>query len=217
MPHEVFGGRLDKPFRSPGRHHTMAGVIIRPSAKLTIFNQFEPNNDDALFRVQFNPQKFKERLSTNWARQTVPGLSHQVMQFINTNNYVIDLELFFRAVTADQQFLIKRQRDLLMSWQYPTGFFGNSIDGATGGAPPRLFLIWPNMLSFSCFLTSVEITHELFTPDGKTTEYRAVCIFEEVRDINLTYEDARDDVKNRFDGNEPEGDSSIDDTPANAP
>ena len=43
--------------------------------------------------AQFNPAEFEEALEVNWARQTVPGLSHQPLQFVNTGNVKFTLEL----------------------------------------------------------------------------------------------------------------------------
>jgi hypothetical protein len=47
--------------------------------------------------AQFNPTEFEEALEVNWARQTVPGLSHQPLQFVNTGNVKFTLELHFEV------------------------------------------------------------------------------------------------------------------------
>ena len=36
--------------------------------------------------AQFNPTEFEEALEVNWARQTVPGLSHQPLQFLGAES-----------------------------------------------------------------------------------------------------------------------------------
>ena len=51
-------------------------------ARMSIANVATGESVDA----QFNPADFEEALEVNWARQTVPGLSHQPLQFVNTGN-----------------------------------------------------------------------------------------------------------------------------------
>lgn len=40
---------------------------------------------------------FEEALEVNWARQTIPGLSHQRCSFVNTDDTKFTLELNFEA------------------------------------------------------------------------------------------------------------------------
>lgn len=70
--------------------------------------------------AQFNPAEFEEALEVNWARQTVPGLSHQPLQFVNTGNVKFTLELNFDALdpTTDVD-QIRFARRFLQSLCYP--------------------------------------------------------------------------------------------------
>ena len=52
-------------------------VAAQTPARMSIANVSSGESIEA----QFNPTELEEALEVNWARQTVPGLSHQPLQF----------------------------------------------------------------------------------------------------------------------------------------
>ena len=91
-------------------------VASQRPARMSIANVSSGDSVEA----QFNPTEFEEALEVNWARQTVPGLSHQPLQFVNTGNVKFTLELNFEAqdptTDLDQLHLSRR---FLQSLCYP--------------------------------------------------------------------------------------------------
>jgi hypothetical protein len=134
----------------------------------------------------FNPTEFEEEYGATYARQTVVGLGHQVLQFINTNNAKFDVELPFSAVDGGRAELarIARARIFLIAACHPVR--ANSI--LSGGAP-RILFVWPNLLSLTCVLTNLKIKHTKFNRSGATVYFMASVTLEEIRDVNLLMED----------------------------
>jgi len=158
--------------------------------KLTIVNLV--SNDE--LEVQFNPTQLMEQIEVNWSRQTVPGQSHEPLQFVNTANFKIDLELFFRALTEDELTKIHFARRQILSWAYPRDIGGDIV----GGGAPRLLLLWPQMLSITCVMTSVQITHSRFNSKGKSVSFTARVALEEIRDVRLHFDEVAEDNVLRF-------------------
>jgi len=55
----------------------------------------------------FNPKELTEKLDVNWSRLTVPGLSHQALQFQSTSNRQLSgvefyLDRFFATETGSE-------------------------------------------------------------------------------------------------------------------
>jgi hypothetical protein len=165
--------------------------------KMTVTNL----NTGLTMRAQYNPEQLEETVSANWARQGVPGLSHNVLQFSNTANETFAFELFFRANTEAEMQEIHRWRRFLKSLVVPRGG-ANTI---AGGAPPRVLLVWPRMLSLTCILPTAKFTHEHFNKMMQSRIFRVAVQFEEIRDVRMTSEDVFDDRELRF-GNVPGGD-----------
>lgn len=138
--------------------------------------------------AQFNPAEFEEVLGTNWAKQTIPGLSHQVKQFIHTEDVKFDLELFYHAKTDGGQIAalkdLHKARLFLYSACHPRR--ANSI---AGGGSPRIVFCWPNMISLQCVLTNLRLNYVDFNIQGTPTALRAKVSMEEIRDAHVTMED----------------------------
>jgi len=136
--------------------------------------------------AQFNPSEFEEALEVNWARQTVPGLSHQPLQFVNTGNAKFSFELNFEAQdpTTDLE-QIHHARRFLLSLCYPRR---GAADVASGG-PPRALLVWPNVVSLTCVITALSFKYSRFNLLGTPVQFTAKLALEEIRDIRLVSED----------------------------
>lgn len=137
--------------------------------------------------VQFNPEQLPEEVTVNWTRLSVPGNSHQQLQYGNTNNHTYSLDIFFEAHSEEELERIAEARNFLLSLCYPSG---NAGDVATGG-PPRVLFVWPNITTFTAHVARVRIVHQRFTLYGESSRYLATVEIEEVRDGRLTSEAVR--------------------------
>lgn len=169
---------------------------IAPS-RMTISN-LETNET---YTVQFNPEAFEEEVQANWNQLTVPGLSHQPLQFGHTTNETFTFSLFWRATTPDELEKMRQDRRYLKSLCYPRA----NAENVVGGAPPRVLLVWPRMLSLTCVVRQVNFTHEHFNRYGQARVTRGTLKLEEIRDVRISSEEVRDDSSLRY-GHVPGGD-----------
>jgi Contractile injection system tube protein len=136
--------------------------------------------------AQFNPTELEEVLEVNWARQTVPGLSHQPLQFVNTGNLKFTLELQFEAqdptTDIDQ---ILRSRRFLQSLCYPR----RGAADVVGGGPPRVLFVWPTFVSLTCVIASLSFKYSRFNLAGTPIQFTAKIALEEIRDVRLLSEE----------------------------
>ena len=136
--------------------------------------------------AQFNPTDFEEALEVNWARQTVPGLSHQPLQFVNTGNVKFTLELNFEAQDpATDLEEIHFARRFMQSLCYPR----RGAPDVSGGGPPRALFVWPNVASLTCVVTALSFKYGRFNLDGTPIQFTAKVTLEEIRDVRLLSED----------------------------
>lgn len=164
-------------------------AALRP-ARMSIANIATGESIDA----QFNPTTLEEALDVNWTRQTVPGLSHQPLQFVNTGNTKFSIELNFNAhdptTDLDQ---IHRARRFLLSLCYPR----RGADTVVSGGPPRALFVWPRIASLTCVITGVALRYNRFNQDGSPSQFAAKVTLEEIRDVRLTSEDVLADGTQR--------------------
>jgi hypothetical protein len=157
-------------------------VAGRAPARMSIANVSTGDSVEA----QFNPTEFEEALEVNWARQTVPGLSHQPMQYVNTGNKKFTLELNFEAQDSTTDLAqIHHARRFLESLCYARR---GAADVASGG-PPRALFVWPNIVSLTCVITSLSFKHSRFNVAGTPVQFTAKLGLEEIRDVRLFSED----------------------------
>lgn len=146
--------------------------------------------------AQFNPTSLRESIEAKWNNQTPLGLSHEVLHFGNTGNEQFPLELFFRALTPLEMEAIHRARRFLKSLCYPVG----GAETVAGGAPPRVLVVWPRMITMQCIIRSVGFEHALFNIQGRSRQYVATVQCEEIRDFRITSEEVFEDNQLRFGG-----------------
>ena len=139
-----------------------------------------------------NPAQLCESVQVQYSRLTVPGLSHQVLQFQSTGNRKFSgLEFYMdRLFAAEQPGApdILRFRSFLQSLTVPPG--GTQTVAQT--APPRALIIWPQVLTVEAVLTDLEFCYEKLSADGSVMAYMASCSFEEILDARRTGETAMD-------------------------
>lgn len=144
--------------------------------------------------AQFNPTDFEEALEVNWARQTVPGLSHQPLQFVNTGNVRFTLELNFEAQDPNSNLeQMHFARRFLQSLCYPR----RGAEDVVGGGPPRALFVWPTVISLTCVVTALSFKYGRFNLEGTPVQFMAKVTLEEIRDVRLLSEDVLADGTQR--------------------
>lgn len=138
--------------------------------------------------AQYNPTEFTEKVGANYARQAVLGNSHEILQFANSKNDVIDFTLYFSSANGGpaQQQEIERARAFLRSMTRPRGGLVGAIK--SGGAPRCLF-IWPNMLSMEAVITEVAFQYTRFNLLGRPCFFQAKVTLERALDGFVSSED----------------------------
>jgi len=126
------------------------------------------------FACQFNPESLTERNSVRYARLEPYALSHQVMHYLGTDNRKLTQLRFYvdRATSAahdSDQF-----RRFLRAFTMPSASRGPAC-------PPRLLLIWPQVLTLEGFVTELEFSYQQFASDGRVMVYTAQMTLEEAR------------------------------------
>lgn len=142
----------------------------------------------------FNPTQLTEKLQVNWNRQVVPGLSHQVLQFQSTSNRQLTgvefyLDRFFATEQPGEPNILEFRAFLRALTVAPAG-----TTGVLSAAPPRVLVIWPNVVTVECVVASVEFQYRQLAVDSTLLAYTASVTFEEVLDRRVTSEDLRRQV-----------------------
>lgn len=136
--------------------------------------------------AQFNPEDLDLLLEVDYARPTVPGQSHQQMQYVATKNLVTKFTLYCLAQSERDRDLVDSFSSFLMALCYAPA--GSTI---FEGSPGRVMFIWPRVATLTCRVTTVHFKHSHFAKDGGSLRYTAELTLEEARDSRLTAEDAR--------------------------
>lgn len=166
----------------------MEFVATRPP-KLTITNLASGVTVEA----QFNPEQFEESVSANYKRQGVTGLSHEVLQFSHSTNHQTSLDLAFVANSPADLERMTAARRFFLSLAYP-----RRGEDVLGGAPPRVLVVWPRMLSLTCVMSTVRIAHNSFNRLGYSVRFVATVQLEEIRDFRITSEEVYEDNQFRL-------------------
>jgi len=165
-------------------------VAGRRPARMAIVNVATGESVEA----QFNPTELEEALEVTWARQTVPGLSHQPLQYVHTGNARFTLELHFEVqdpTTSLEQ--LHRARRFLQSLCYPR----RGAEDVASGGPPRALFVWPGVISLTCVVTGLSFRYSRFNLDGVPVQFTAKVALEEIRDVRLTADEVLADGTRR--------------------
>jgi hypothetical protein len=123
----------------------------------------------------FNPSQLSEKVQVNWNRLSVPGLSHQVLQYQSTGNRQIGgVEFYLDRFFASRQ---PGDPDIL---QFRSFLRALTVPPAAMLAPPRTLIIWPKVITVETVLTDLEFQYRQFGVDSSVLVYTAVCGFEEM-------------------------------------
>lgn len=138
--------------------------------------------------MPFFPSTLTETIVVSYSRQKIVGMSHSQLQYGNTENYDLKgLDFFFRTTTPEEAFANSEARKFLMSVCYSR----EGAMGVRGGGPPRVLFIWPQLISLTCKLTTLQFKHTKFNVRGAPTVTSAKFDLEEVRNARLTSEAVR--------------------------
>jgi hypothetical protein len=165
---------------------TLSAALARPP-RCVLVNVATAESMECLF----NPTQLSEKLQVNWNRLVVPGLSHQVLQFQSTSNTQLSgvefyLDRFFAATNGSDS-VLGEFRAFLRALTVPVG--GTETVAAT--APPRVLVIWPEVLTVECVVNSVEFQYRQFDVEGRVLVYTATVGFEAILDVRVTSEEVR--------------------------
>ncbi len=136
--------------------------------------------------AQYAPTEFTETYGAEWAKLTVPGLSHKLLQFVSGENAALDLDLEFNQI-VEPKVPILEQRKFLMSLVVPR----RGASDVTTGTPARVLVSWPEMFLWTCRLTKLAMTHNFFAATGGSLMFKAKLSLEEARVTRLYAEDVR--------------------------
>jgi hypothetical protein len=146
---------------------------------------------DKELEMQFNPAEMNESLSVNWARLHSPGLSHERLQYGNTDNMKWSFQLIYDelAFTGTKQggtaLASADARNFLMSLCYPR----RGSPSVNDGAAPRVLFVWPNFISVDGVITALKFKHSRFNLNGQPTYFTVDVALEEMRDTRLFADD----------------------------
>jgi len=170
----------------PGGVRTFAdGSLAIPFGGVPVAKMYLVNLATGIERVvQFNPTEFSRTLEVEYAKQTVPGLSHKIMQYVSTGNSAFEMELFFDADNRDQILQNLATRRFIESLCYPRG-----VNSIVDGGPPRVLFVWPTFISLTTLITSVTETFTKFASDGTPIGFTLSLAMEETRDARLLSDD----------------------------
>lgn len=137
-----------------------------------------------ILTCQYAPTELKEVYGAEYAKPTIPGLSHKLMQFVSGENLVVDIELDFNQIVEPKTPILE-QRRFLQSLLVPR----RGATTVTTGSPARVLFSWPEMFLLTCRLTKLEMTHSFFAPTGGSLMFKAKLTLEEARETRLYAED----------------------------
>jgi hypothetical protein len=136
----------------------------------------------------FNPEQLVEELSINYSKLAPQGMSHEIPQYRNTGNHSFPLDLYMEAHSGDGADDIEDFRNFCFALAYAPGGAG-TIDS---GAPPRVLIVWPNVVSMTCILLGIRSASTRFSvEDLRITRCTISLTLEEIRDARMTSEDVR--------------------------
>lgn len=140
-----------------------------------------------------NPTELAESINVNWREQAVVGMSHPIMQYVGTGAHALPSVTFRvdayqmsrelgRNVTTSDVLGFKR---FLQSLTVPP----RGAENVTGGSPPRVLFVWPDVVSLTVVVRTAEFRYLKFAREtGAPLVYDARVTFSEVRDERMTSE-----------------------------
>lgn len=141
----------------------------------------------ATLEVMFNPRALSRKLAANYARKEVLGNTHAEHEYLSTGNQGISFDLFYNVETVDH---LQQSIDA-MNWLESLVYAPENPEAIAQAAPPRVLIVWPNTMTMTTRLMSVEFNHQRFNRHGYTIQWTAKCMWEETRIRRLNKADVR--------------------------
>lgn len=159
--------------------------------------------------AQYNPEELDEQLEADYKRLAVQGLSHEPLQYIQTKNLKIEMELGFDETSTDliavsipaqpqlgahnpqpekygAQTTPAYMRRFLQSFMYARKEGG---DGILGAGTPRALFTWPGLFSVESKITKLSFKHKRFNLALKNVIFTVKVSLEESRMTRIYSED----------------------------
>jgi Contractile injection system tube protein len=139
--------------------------------------------------VQYNPVSLKESFEPVYNRLKIVGMSHELLQYANSTNFLVEFDLHFDAVTRYRggTYDVSAARKFLMSLGLSPRSSSNGL--LSNGQPSSVLLLWPNLYSMTCKLTAYSSDLTTFAQDGSLLRFTSHIKIEEVRDVRLFADD----------------------------
>jgi len=153
-------------------------TVVRALKQVTLYELGRPKNyHDALL----NPQSLSISVSVGIGKQYPIGASHSAKQYSHTEDPVVPLEFYVSAQFAKRFGSgiadVEKSVRWFTQFAYPRG---------SGLAPPKLVLIWPNVLTMAMVLESVTVVYERFQADLAGRAARISVQYSEIRNTLKT-------------------------------
>jgi hypothetical protein len=141
-------------------------------------------------QCQFNPASLERSITINYSRITVPGLSHQILQYSSTSNFKLPgLQFRFEQV-LDRAYSLSNFVGFMHS--FTASPLGTS--GVVSTRPPRILFVWPHFITMEAVVLSIKEKYDMFFTDGTPRSLVVTLDFEEIRDFRLYSEDLRSSI-----------------------
>lgn len=151
-----------------------------------IVNRDAPGDTEKI-TPQGNPPRLSGEIKAAYNRLKIPGMSHQVKQFSNTEDHKTSpIEFEFYGDTPKERDDIDRQFAIWQSWMLPV-----PADNIRGGSPPRLLFYWPNVMQMQVVITDFKYEIAELTVDGDISWLKITCSFEQISDKRILPADVR--------------------------
>lgn len=137
---------------------------------------------------QYNPAEVSEKLSVNYAKPEILGLSHKPLQYTSTDNLDLRFELAFDELSQlERRYDVRAARQFLHSLCYPP----KAVGSISGGAPPECLFVWPELYTLRVRILSVEGKATRFFPSLRPSLWSFQISIIEAPIERITSEDAR--------------------------
>ena len=132
----------------------------------------------------FNPAQLTEKVEVHWNRLSIPGLSHQKLQYQSTGNRAIQGVEFHLDQRLQGE--LHAHLDVLAFREFIRGLTYPPAESSGPGhrSPPRTLIVWPRVLTVETVVTDVEFRYDHLAVDGQVLVYTAVVGFEEILDVH---------------------------------
>lgn len=136
----------------------------------------------------YNPDKVEETLAVSFTKLVVPGLSHKILQFTNTDNLVVQLDLGFDGLATGRT---PADGADMRAFLHSLCYQRTDATTVATGSPPQCLLYWPNLYSLVCRVTALKISHTYFDATMASCLFVATVTLEEDPQERLFSEDVR--------------------------